>query len=90
MNPLNAETLKHAAQNRLFGQVIRYWESVDSTNAALARLRKEGALEGTVVMADEQTAGRGRMSRQWFLPPGVTLHLSVLLKPSIQLQEARL
>jgi BirA family biotin operon repressor/biotin-[acetyl-CoA-carboxylase] ligase len=90
MSQLNAEALKHAAQTRLLGQVVRYWENVDSTNAALARLIKEGALEGTVVMADAQTAGRGRIGKQWFSPPGVNLHLSVLLKPPIQLQEARL
>lgn len=90
MNPLNAETLQHAAQTRLLGQVVRYWESVDSTNAAVVRLLKEGALEGTVVMADTQTAGRGRIGKQWFSPPGVNLHLSVLLKPPLHLPEVRL
>jgi BirA family biotin operon repressor/biotin-[acetyl-CoA-carboxylase] ligase len=90
MNPLKAETVKHAAQTRLLGQVVRYWESVDSTNAALVRLIVEGALEGPVVMADAQTAGRGRIGKLWVSPPGVNLHCSVLLKPPIPLSEARL
>lgn len=90
MNPLNADAVKHATQTRLLGQVVRYWESVDSTNAALARLVAEGALEGTVVLADAQTAGRGRIGKLWVSPPGVNLHLSVLLKPPLPLAEARL
>ena len=58
---------------------------MDSTNAALLRLIKEEAPEGTVVVADAQNAGRGRLGKQWFSPPGVNLHLSVFLKPPIQL-----
>jgi BirA family biotin operon repressor/biotin-[acetyl-CoA-carboxylase] ligase len=68
---------------------VHYWEAVDSTNAALARLSKDGAVEGTVVIADAQTEGRGRIGKPWFSPPGVNLHVSVLLKPPIQLYEAR-
>lgn len=90
MNFLTADAVQHAAQTRLLGQVVRYWESVDSTNAALVRLMAEGALEGTVVMADAQTAGRGRIGKLWVSPPGVNLHLSVLLKPPLLLSEARL
>ena len=90
MSQLNADALKHSAQTRLLGQVVHYWDEVDSTNAALFRLIKEGALEGTVVVADAQKAGRGRLGKQWFSPPGVNLHLSVFLKPPIQLAEARL
>jgi BirA family biotin operon repressor/biotin-[acetyl-CoA-carboxylase] ligase len=42
-----------------------------------------------VVIADAQSAGRGRIGKPWFSPPGVNLHLSVLLKPSIKITEAR-
>jgi BirA family transcriptional regulator, biotin operon repressor / biotin---[acetyl-CoA-carboxylase] ligase len=70
--------------------VVHYWNEVDSTNAALLRLIPEGAVEGTVVLADRQTAGRGRIGKPWFSPPGLNLHLSVLLKPPIPLHEARL
>jgi BirA family biotin operon repressor/biotin-[acetyl-CoA-carboxylase] ligase len=89
MTSLHPETLKRSAQTRVLGQVVHYWEEVDSTNAALARLSQEGAGEGTVVIADAQTAGRGRIGKPWFSPPGVNLYLSVLLKPSIPFSDAR-
>jgi len=87
---LNAETVKRVTQTRLLGQVVHYWDEVDSTNAALVRLLKDGAVEGTVVIADAQTRGRGRIGKLWFSPPGLNLYLSVLLNPPIQLSEARL
>ncbi|MBI3301384.1 MAG: biotin--[acetyl-CoA-carboxylase] ligase [Deltaproteobacteria bacterium] len=90
MEPLNVDTIRRFVHTRLLGQVVHYWAEVDSTNAALLRLTKEGALEGTVVVADAQTAGRGRIGKPWFSPPGVNLHLSVLLKPPLQIGEARL
>lgn len=90
MTQFNAEALKRAIQTRVFGQVVHYWDEVDSTNTALVRLSKEGAAEGTVVLADAQTEGRGRIGKPWFSPPGVNLHLSVLLKPPINFTEARL
>lgn len=90
MEQLNVDALKHTAHTRLLGQAVHYWAEVDSTNAALSRLSQAGAPEGTVVVADAQTAGRGRLGKPWFSPPGVNLHMSVLLAPPIQLGEARL
>ena len=87
---LNADAVKRVTQTRVLGQVVHYWDEVDSTNAALLRLVKEGAGEGTVVMANTQTQGRGRIGKVWFSPPGVNLYLSVLLNPPIQLSEARI
>lgn len=63
------------------GRTVHYLASVDSTNAALRALAEAGAPEGTVVLADEQTAGRGRAGRSWFSPPGLGLWFSVLLRP---------
>lgn len=88
MTTLSADTVQHAAQTRLLGRVVHYWEQVDSTNAAIARLRKEGASEGTVVIADAQTSGKGRAGKTWLSPPGFNLYLSVLLKPAIPLTDA--
>ncbi len=90
MEPLNVNTMTQAMQTRLLGKELHYWDEVDSTNAALVRLLKEGAAEGTVVLADKQTAGRGRIGKPWFSPSGLNLYLSVLLKPPISLLEARL
>jgi BirA family biotin operon repressor/biotin-[acetyl-CoA-carboxylase] ligase len=89
MDSVTADAVKHAAQLRLLGRDIHVWETVDSTNAALSRLAKQEAVEGTVVLADQQTAGRGRVGKPWFSPPGVNLHLSVLLTPAIAVHDAR-
>ena len=63
-------------------QVLRY-ESVTSTNSEVARLAVAGAEEGVGVVADEQTAGRGRLQRAWSSPKGAGLYFSVLLRPRI-------
>lgn len=63
-------------------QVLRY-ESVTSTNSEVARLAMEGAEEGVGVVADEQTAGRGRLQRAWSSPKGAGLYFSMLLRPRI-------
>ncbi len=57
--------------------------SVDSTNREAARMADRGAREGTVVAALEQTAGRGRLGRNWFGKPGSALMASVVLKPAL-------
>lgn len=56
-------------------------ESVGSTNDFLRSLARQGAAEGTVVLADRQTAGRGRMGQPWHSPFGLGLYLSVLFYP---------
>ena len=62
--------------------VLRF-ESLPSTNTELARLASEGAPEGVSVVADEQTAGRGRLQRAWSSPKGAGLYFSLLLRPTI-------
>lgn len=69
--------------SRLVGRAIHALDTIDSTQAQLARLAAEGAAEGTVVTARHQTAGRGRRGRHWWDEPGQSLLLSVLLRPSI-------
>jgi BirA family biotin operon repressor/biotin-[acetyl-CoA-carboxylase] ligase len=63
-------------------KVLRF-ESLPSTNTALARLASEGAAEGVSIVADEQTAGRGRLQRAWSSPKGAGLYFSILLRPAI-------
>lgn len=63
-------------------KILRY-ESVPSTNNEVARLAAEGAAEGTTVVAEEQTAGRGRLQRKWVSPKGAGLYFSCLLRPKI-------
>lgn len=64
-----------------FGRRPIFFDTIGSTNDVVAELAAEGADEGVVVIADTQTAGRGRRGRTWFSPPGAGLYVSVLLAP---------
>jgi BirA family transcriptional regulator, biotin operon repressor / biotin---[acetyl-CoA-carboxylase] ligase len=65
-----------------FGVRVVHLPSVGSTNDLAARLAGDGAPEGTLVIADAQTAGRGRMGHTWYSPPLAGLYVSVVLRPS--------
>jgi BirA family biotin operon repressor/biotin-[acetyl-CoA-carboxylase] ligase len=69
---------------RLGGLASRvvWYDTVSSTNDVADRLATGGAEHGTVVAADEQQRGRGRMGRVWHSPPGAGLYVSVVLKPA--------
>lgn len=64
-----------------FAERVVFYDSIGSTNDVVAALSADGAEEGVVVIADAQTAGRGRRGRTWFSPPGAGLYVSVLLTP---------
>lgn len=66
------------------------YDAVDSTNLVLRKLAGEGAPEGTVVIAAEQTGGRGRKGRSFFSPQGTGVYISLLLKPKIAPDDATL
>ena len=63
-------------------QILRF-DSLPSTNLEAARRAVDGAPEGLCVVADEQTAGRGRLQRQWISPKGAGLYFSMFLRPRI-------
>ena len=67
----------------VIGRDVRYMETIDSTNLYARRLGEDGAVEGVLVVADEQTAGKGRSGRHWTTPPGSAIAMSVLLRPRI-------
>jgi BirA family biotin operon repressor/biotin-[acetyl-CoA-carboxylase] ligase len=64
-----------------FGEPHEHHERLDSTNTRARELAAEGAAHGTVVTADEQTAGRGRQGRTWTAPPGKALLYSAIVRP---------
>src|ERR1700761_8551701 len=71
-----------------FGRRLQHFPCVGSTNAMLLESAAQGAPEGTVFVADEQTAGRGRGGHSWHSSPGDGLYVSALAKPSLRLSEA--
>ncbi len=70
-----------------FGRTVLYQNEVDSTNAWGRRLAENGAAEGTVVVAETQAAGRGRMGRSWNSLPGKGLWFSLILRPALSAAE---
>lgn len=79
---LPAEIERHLATTR-FGRRLACFETIDSTNVHAARLAREDAPEGTLVLAERQTAGRGRLGRTWVSPARVNLYASFVLRPAL-------
>jgi BirA family biotin operon repressor/biotin-[acetyl-CoA-carboxylase] ligase len=71
---------------RVFGRNLKLMEEVTSTQDELRKLAEEGAPEGTLVIAELQTKGRGRMGRSWLSPAGKGVWMSLLLRPQVPLQ----
>ncbi len=84
----DAKALQSRLTGRKIGCPLHYRETVDSTNRVAMGLAREGAPEGTVVLADRQTAGMGRLQRAWQSPPGCNIYISVILRPAVAPQEA--
>ena len=85
---INAEEVYLGLGTELLGQEIRVFPSLGSTNEQVKELAREGAGEGVVVIAEEQTSGKGRRGRKWHAPPGTGLWFSLLVKPQLQPNQA--
>jgi BirA family transcriptional regulator, biotin operon repressor / biotin---[acetyl-CoA-carboxylase] ligase len=70
------------------GRTIHYRDTLPSTNDLAFRLAQEGAFHGEVVIADQQTHGRGRRGRTWASPAGLNLYCSIILRPELPPQRA--
>ncbi len=79
--PLSASAITRGLSTRALGQHIEYHARVSSTNDVARQLADAGAVEGSLVIADEQTAGRGRMGRAWTAPPRSSILMSLILHP---------
>lgn len=80
---INVLELKNNKRTKWIGQEIVYLDSIDSTNNKIKSLAEEGYPNGTLVIAESQTAGRGRRGRSWESPEGSSIYMSLLLKPQI-------
>ncbi|MDQ2856912.1 MAG: biotin--[acetyl-CoA-carboxylase] ligase [Acidobacteriota bacterium] len=69
----------------VFQPKILYFDSLPSTNTEAARHAQQGAPEGVIIISREQTAGRGRLQRQWASPAGAGLYFSIILRPRQEL-----
>jgi BirA family transcriptional regulator, biotin operon repressor / biotin---[acetyl-CoA-carboxylase] ligase len=82
------ENSLHAALTGLNLPAIHYFNVIGSTNDFARTLLEQGAPDGTLVVADEQTQGRGRLDRRWVTPPGSALAFSLVLHPTALEQAA--
>jgi BirA family biotin operon repressor/biotin-[acetyl-CoA-carboxylase] ligase len=89
-DPLDLHRLRAALTGTRFAAQLHHFSSVGSTNTLLLEAAANGAPEGTVYVADEQTAGRGRSDHAWHSAADVGLYFSVLVKPLLPLREVLL
>ena len=83
MDSLHPEIILNKLGASLFARNLVFHRSLDSTNTLAKALAVQGAPEGTLVLAEEQRAGRGRMGRRWVSPGYMNLLFSLLLRPNI-------
>ena len=83
---ISAAEIQRSLRTKVFGQALHTFDVVESTNNVAKKLAESGAPEGTTVIAEYQTAGRGRFNRRWHGERGKNLLFSLLLRP----EESRL
>lgn len=76
--------LQPMLHSRALGHDIRYYDEVDSTNNVGKALAQQGCAAGTVIIAEAQTSGRGRLERAWSAPHGAGVWISFILRPPIE------
>jgi BirA family biotin operon repressor/biotin-[acetyl-CoA-carboxylase] ligase len=86
---LSAEEIKSflSGHTKIIGNEVVSFDVINSTNITAMEIAEKLG-EGTVVIADSQTGGKGRLGRTWFSPPGKNLYMSIVLKPAISPRDA--
>ena len=84
----NETTIADQIHTKWAGKTVHFAKETDSTNLWIKRLAKEGAPEGTLALAEFQSAGRGRLGRSWEVPEGTSVMMSILLRPKFEPQYA--
>ena len=85
---ITADELRLGLTTKFIGKNVHYEESVESTQKIAHLLAYEDAPEGTVIIAEEQLSGRGRMDRKWHSPKYTGIWMSIILRPNIPLPKA--
>lgn len=85
---LNPTEIKELLSTSFIGKEIIYIDSVDSTNSYGKRMAEDDFTDGTVIIAEEQTSGRGRLGRSWVSPKGKGIWMTIMLKPDIKPDQA--
>lgn len=80
---ITKEELKSIINTKVIGKHIEYYDEVDSTNNEAKKLARNGAEDGTLVIANCQTKGKGRLGRSWLSPKDTGIWMSIILRPNI-------
>jgi len=86
--PLDLTKVRTGLNTHRVGATIHYFSEIGSTNTYARARAARGAAEGEVIVAETQTAGRGRLGRRWESPPCANLYFSVILRPALAPAEA--
>lgn len=78
--PLTLDDIRSTLATKRLGQHLHVLQKLNSTNSEALALAQNGAEDGTVVVAESQSAGRGRHARTWFSPPGLNLYCSIIVR----------
>lgn len=78
------EELSSQMDTRWAGQELHYFQEIDSTNLEAKRLGEQNTPHGTLVIAEKQTAGRGRRGKGWESPSGSSIYMTILLRPELE------
>ncbi len=86
IDPIDPQEWKQVLRTRVIGQEVVYYPVVDSTQIIAHQLARDGAVDGTCVVADRQTGGKGRLGRKWHAVAGLGLWVSFILRPSLPIE----
>jgi len=86
---LTREGILSQLGTRIIGRTLEVHDVIDSTNTRATALARAGTLDGTLVLADEQTGGRGRLGRRWHAPASTSLLMSLVLRPPLTPMQAQ-
>lgn len=87
-NSLSPTQIELFLNTERFGRNIHHFDVVDSTQTIAHKLAQEGAPDGTVIIGEEQTAGRGRMARPWESVHGTGIWMTIIVRPDVTPQQA--
>ncbi|KOS69138.1 biotin--acetyl-CoA-carboxylase ligase [Lysinibacillus contaminans] len=87
-NSLSPMQIELFLNTERFGRTIHHFDVVDSTQTIAHKLAQEGAPDGTIVIGEEQTAGRGRMARPWESAHGTGIWMTIIVRPDVTPQQA--
>ena len=85
---VNENEILLGLETAFMGRHIRYFDTIDSTQTEAHRAASEGAPEGTLIISEEQTGGRGRMARQWHSLKQKGIWMSMIIRPTLPLVKA--